>query len=175
MEETAIDKAFRNIEILSVAIGLQRLKNRFKDIKRTRVLASDIDKLCKTLGISSNQKDILYQSTDIETWKVIIDTLYGMIKPFPWLAEFWDCDDRASWILSMCSLLTNLNTCADAYCRVTNINTGATDMHHPNFIIDKDLNAYIFDVDNGGMWQKVTSNSFVMGVWKYDLVNINIF
>jgi hypothetical protein len=48
-------------------------------------------------------------------------------------------------------------------------------MHWANCIIDKDGNMYAFDADNNGLMQKITSNGFIMGVWKYDVVNLRIY
>lgn len=163
------------IGVLSTSIGLKNLSNLLKEIPATKLPSKKIDELCSQLGISNNQLDVDYYSTTWDNWKIIISVLYGIIKNFPWLKDRFDCDNRAAFMNSLCALLTGLNTCSDMYCKVTNVNTGTSDMHHPNFIIDSDGNGYIFDVDNYGQFQKVTSKTFVMGTWKYDLSGIRIF
>jgi hypothetical protein len=118
---------------------------------------------------------VLYYSTDFATWQEIIEVVWGILRNFTWTADRADCDNRSNFVTSMVSILFGLNTCAGMYTKVTNINTGATDMHWANCIIDKDGNMYAFDADNNGLMQKITSNGFIMGVWKYDVVNLRIY
>lgn len=168
-----IEKLQRTIGILSAAVSLKNLSK--IPVVSTEIKSANISKGCNQLGISKNELDVLYYSTDFDTWQEIIEVVWGILKNFTWTADRADCDNRSNFVTSMVSILFGLNTCAGMYTKVTNINTGATDMHWANCIIDKDGNMYAFDADNNGLMQKITSNGFIMGVWKYDVVNLRIY
>jgi len=173
--DNPISSAMRTVGVLTTAIGLQRLRNEFSSIEKTKINVATIDAVCKKFGITANELDVKYLTTSFENWEMITSTLYGIVKNFRWTTDTFDCDDRAAFMTSLCALTTGLNTCADAYCKITNIVTGATDMHHPNLIIDKDNNLYIFDVDNEGVFRKIITNGFIINSWKYDLQSIRIY
>jgi hypothetical protein len=129
---------------------------------------------CKKLGITTNGLDVNYWTTNIDSWKKIIEDTYGIIKNFKWEEDIFDCDNRAGFVQHFVSLTAKFNTCADAFVKITNIITGATDMHHPNLIIDNLGDLYIYDLDNSGLWQKITRNDFVMANWRYHIESIRI-
>ena len=174
MNNSIIDQATRTIGVLTTAIGLQRLRNDFSTVEKTTITSKTILDTCNKLGISANELDVNYYTTTFENWQIITSTLYAIVKNFPWTADTFDCDNRAGFVQHLCALITGLNTCSDAFCKITNIVSGATDMHHPNLIIDNLGNAYIFDVDNGGVFQKITANGFIANNWKYNLQGIRI-
>jgi len=169
-----ITKAKLTIAGLSTSIGLQTIKNNLSP-EITEIKFSTISNKCAELGITTSQLDVSYYSTDWDTYKIIADTIYSIVKNFKWTADKFDCDDRSAFQTSLCALLFGLNTCAGMYCKITNVNTGNSDMHWANCIIDKNGELYLFDADNSGVTQKITSKTFTAGVWKYEIQNLRIY
>jgi hypothetical protein len=91
------------------------------------------------------------------------------------MTDVFDCDNRARAMNALISLTALSNCGSDCYCKVTNVDTGANDLHHCLVLIDKDANLYVYDVDNNGLNQQITSDEFVMGKWEYDLSSITVY
>jgi hypothetical protein len=170
-----ITKLKLEIGALTANIGIQTIENELSKLQKYPIIQSKITEACKKVGISINFLDINYQTLAWEDYEVVANILYKIVSSKKWTPDFYDCDNRANFMATLASRTGLLNTCADCYCEVKNINTGASDMHHPNLIIDKDYNLYLFDADQNGMYQRITSDNFVMGVWRYDLSSIRIY
>jgi hypothetical protein len=77
---------------------------------------------------------------------------------------------------SLASLFFRINTCNTVYCDVFDASTGKYKYtHYCNIITDDADNCYIWDIDYGGKWQKITSNPIVMGALKYQIYSINCY
>jgi len=176
-DQTKINELQRTIGVLTTNIGLASLKKSFGTFEKSSITSKQINDAFSNAGIkiTITELDYLYQTTNWDNWEKITKTLYGIIKPFPWTKEYFDCDQRSSFITATCGLLFSLNTCAGIYCKITNTETGNSDMHWANLIIDKNGGLYLFDVDNGGLTQKITSNNIVMGKWRYELQSLRIY
>ena len=171
-----INKIKRQIGTLMTTAGLMQIRQSINDLATEEIYLKKIRESCNSFGISINELDFMYRTTSWETWEQIIPTLYGIIKEFKWEAEYFDCDDRASFMTSLCSLLFRINTCASCYCEVYDSATGKLKyLHWCNIIIDRSAQLYLFDVDNGGMVQKITSNNLIMGNNKYNLLQLRLY
>jgi len=164
----------RTIGVLTSAIGIQRLRNSYANFPKYKITLKQILDAFRKLGVEVNGLDANYYTTNIESWEKIINDTWGIVKNFKWEADVSDCDNRAGFVQHLVSFTARLNTCGDAFVKITNTITGATDMHHPNLIIDNNGSLYIYDVDNNGLWQKITSNGFIMGTWKYDIQSVRL-
>jgi hypothetical protein len=127
-------------------------------------------------GLTNNNLDMTYYFTNWDTWQKIVEVLYAIVKDFKWEAERFDCDQRSALMTSLSGLLFRLNTCAQLYCEVSDANTNEVKyLHWANLIVTTDGQCYLFDADNGGMTQKITSKTVVMGGLKYKLISIRSY
>ena len=169
----AITKAKRTIAGLTISLGAQTLRNDFVKFPVSQITGKQITDACNKIGITNTQLDVSYFSVSWDDYKEILDTLYGVVKNFKWTEDKYDCDNRSMLLSSLVSLTAILNTCAGLYCEVKTAN-GASFRHWANLVIDKNGELYIFDCDNGGLNQKLTSKNFTMGAWTYELLNTRI-
>lgn len=170
-----INQIKTQIGTLQTAVGLKQISNA-STIVPTQIPLATIHTAIGKLGITSVDMDSAYYTTTWDNWDFILGTVWGIIKNFDWVAEKFDCDNRAALATVLCGLLYGTNTCASVYCKRENINdAGYNGMHWCNLVIDQNGNTHLFDLDNHGLRQKITSNNVVMGSEKYILSNARIF
>jgi hypothetical protein len=106
----------------------------------------------------------------------MLDTAWAILKNYNWEKERFDCDNRADWVSSFCSLHYRINSCHKIFCEIYNVTTGIlVDRHYTNIIVDNDSNVYLFDVDNGGQKKKIESGKeIIMGNWRYKFISAEI-
>jgi hypothetical protein len=171
-----INKIKRSIGTLMTTAGLMQIRQAINDLATEEIYVSKIKESCNKLGIGVNELDFTFRTTSWQTWEQIIPILYGIIKEFKWESDIFDCDDRASFMTSLCSLLFRVNTLASAYCEVYDATTGKLKyLHWANVVIDRDAQLYLLDVDQSGMIQKITSNNLIMGVNKYHILQLRLY
>lgn len=171
-----INSIRRAIGQLGIQVGVSQIREAQSEFSTTLAGIEKIQGAVKNFGISVSQADTSYYFTSRDNWRKIIDVLNPIAKNFVWEAERFDCDNRAFLMSSLVSLLFRINTCTVLYCDVFDATTGRYKYtHYCNLIIDDVGNCYLWDVDYGGMTQKITSNPCVMGVNKYQLFNIRVF
>jgi len=174
MSDTIINSLTRKIGALQASVGLKTISKNF-DLQPQRVTLSLILDAFNKLGIQGTQLDSNYYSTSWENWQIILDSVWNIIKNFNWVADKFDCDNRSSMVADLCGLLFGVNTCCQVYCNVTDPITGNEKyLHWTNIIVDLNGNTYLFDVDNGGLKQKITSPNVVMGNCNYKLISYRI-
>jgi len=175
MDTIQINNLKRSIGTLMIKAGMMQVRDAV-DFEKKQILSRVIDTSCKNFGITPNELDGFYQTTSWDNWKKIIDILYTIIKDFKWKAETADCDNRSALMTSLCSMLFDLNTCSQCYCEVYDATTNVLKyLHWCNVVIDDNGNLFLFDVDQSGLTQKITSNNLVMGVNKYHLLQLRIY
>ncbi len=167
-----IDKAKNAIGILYLRIGIKTIKGIIYDIPITKM---QVIPILSGLKLYGTELDMQYYTTDWDNWSEILDKVYSILGENKWVEDKADCDNRAEFTSSLISIIYNLNTCGRVYCEVSNATTGvAKYLHWANLIIDKDSNIYLFDADAGGLKQKITSSSVVMGGNLYNLKSFRI-
>lgn len=167
-----INRIKQSILFLQLRIALKGLKDLVYDIPVTKIAVLPTFAGIKLYGI---ELDAEYFTTDWENWNEILDRVYGILQDNKWTENKADCDNRAEFVSAFISITYNLNTCARVFCEVSNATDGTLKyMHWCNIIIDKNNDLYIFDVDSGGLRQKITSNIVIMGENKYKLINFRI-
>ena len=133
-------------------------------------------KAAEALGVPLNATDIAYYYTSWDNWQQIINLLNPIAQAFPWEAGKYDCNNRSALMTSLSSLLFEINTCGTTNCEVYDAKTGAFKYgHYANMICDDQGILYLWDVDQGGMFQKVTGNDMIMGVNKYHFNGIRAY
>jgi hypothetical protein len=123
-------------------------------------------------SLTPTLRDSIYYYTSAENWTTITNLITDITKTFTWEAERFDCDKRSTLAASLVALLFRLNTCCRVYCKITNINTGNSDFHYPNIFVDDLGVAYLWDLDQQGLVQKITGQDMVAGVWKYHFLAV---
>jgi hypothetical protein len=119
--------------------------------------------------------DIEYFTTDWEHWSEILDKVYGILGENHWVADRFDCDNRAEFTSALISLIYHINCCGRLYCQVDYLDgRKGSYLHWANIVIDKDKNLYLVDMDNQGLKQKITSNILIAGNVKYTLKSYRI-
>ena len=163
------------LAIKFIELGVQQVREVDTDIStkndNSNLLVSSLAKLDGTL--SPILLDNTYYYTSQDNWNIIIPLLIDITNVFPWEAERFDCDKRASLIAALIPALFRINTCCTAYCKVSEANTN--DFKYLHYIIswvDDGGNVWVCDQDQGGITQKITTNDFVMGIGKYHLNSI---
>lgn len=175
-KELQINSIKRQIGSLTFMVAITQLREAISDFSDTELGIEKIENAIKGFGMSVTPLDEKYYYTSWDNWQKIISVLNPIVSNFKWEAERFDCDNRSLLVSSLCSLMFKINTCASVYCDVYDVNTGVYKYrHYANLIVDDNSNVYLWDVDQGGMYQKITSNNVVMGVNKYYLMNVRAF
>jgi hypothetical protein len=175
MDNLQINSLKRKLGQLYISLGVQQIRDNqsefssgVKDETGFTVPLNRIDS-----NITFTPLDTQYYFTSFDNWVKIIEVLNPIAQMFKWQAERFDCDNRANLMSSLCSLLFRINTCATVYCKVFDATTGVFKyLHNANLIVDDSSNIYLWDVDNGGLYQKITSNPVIMGNLRYNLINV---
>jgi len=159
----------RQIGTLMVVTGFKML-SKYSDFTTIETSNNKVYQALKDVGITLNfsPKDFRYRYTTWENWQEIIKVINGIVKHFPWLAQYFDCDNRSDLASALISLIYKINTCGKVYCEVFDAETGKSKyLHWANLIVDIDDSVYLWDLDNNRMVQKVVSANPVMGSNKY--------
>lgn len=162
-----------------ITSGLQYMKNAFK-IRETQKSYGSIKDAFIHAGLSGvpiTEMDITYWMTDWEIWNSCLDVVNNIAKNFPWKAERWDCDNRSSFVATLCELFLGINTCGQGFGEIVNKDTGQSiAMHWFNLIVDSGGNLYIYDVDNLGLRKQIVlGQPIIMGNWKYLLKSARFY
>lgn len=124
-------------------------------------------------GLPVVQLDDTYYFTSWDNWQKIIATINPILKQFKWKKERFDCDKRAMLATSLIALLFEVNTVRPVYCSVQRVvSNQLLYMHYANIIVDDAGNTWLWDLDNGGQFTKITSTTPIIGDLKYNLIAV---
>ena len=165
------NKVKNALGFLYLRLGVKTIKDIVYDIPVTKISVLPVLAGIKLYG---TELDMTYATTDWDNWSEILDKVYSILGENYWTEDVADCDNRAEFTSALISIIYHLNTCGRVYCEVTNTATSGTYLHWCNIVIDKDKNVYLFDADNGGLKQKITSPNVVMGNRSYKLKSYRI-
>jgi len=171
-DKIKINSLKRTLGALQIVLGIKTIQGASNDFKKTIVPFSKMTEAVKPFGMISLEMDLQYAVTSWDNLQVILDTVNGIIKWFPWVADFFDCDNRAELTSALISMIFKINTVGRVYCKV---NTPTSEyMHWANIAIDDAGNAYLSDADNKFLRQKITANNMSMGIAKYKFQTLRI-
>lgn len=178
MENLQLSYINRKLGQLYLSLGVQQIREHLndfapetaKDETGFTIPLSKID-----LNMPTTPLDEKFYYVSLSNWEKIIEVLNPIAKLFPWERERFDCDNRAFLMSSLCSLIFRINTCGVVYCEVYDATTGALKYKHYANLISDGTNLYLWDVDAGGLYQKINSNPVVMGNNRYKLISLRIF
>lgn len=166
-----INAVNRIIGTLFCVIGIKKLQVSHSDFTTMEDGNNRIYQALKNIGITIifSPKDFRYRYATLESWEKMIKVVNGIVKHFKWIAEYFDCDNRSDLVSALVSLFFEINTCNKLHCNVYDAKSGKFLYGHwLNMFVPIDGSVYIWDVDNKGMHQKITSSSSIMGELKYD-------
>lgn len=163
-----INKIKRAIGQLWLQVGTKQIRDSISDFTDTE---GDFNRFKKPLlGLPVTQLDEKYYFVSFDNWLKVIETINPILKSFPWVSERFDCDDRALLVTALTSLLFEINTVRPVYCDVYRVGDGQFAFaHYANVIVDNADNAYLWDVDEGGAYTKITSTTPIINNKKYIL------
>ena len=144
MEDLKINSLMRTIGTLQASIGLKTITKASSEFEVVRIDTDLIRQGFKRLGIEGAELDVAYYSTSAENWEKILETIWGIVKNFPWREDRSDCDDRAIFVVALCSIIFGLNTCSWTYCDRNNLDGDWSGRHYSNIVIDKTGNIILF-------------------------------
>lgn len=171
-DQLQINSLSRTLGALQIVSGIKTIQKASNDFKKSVVNFSKISQIVKPFGIVPLEIDISYAVTSWDNLQIMLDTVNGVIKWFPWIAEFFDCDNRAELTSALISVIFNINSVGRVYCEVTTPTQKY--LHWANIAIDDAGNAYLSDADNKFLRTKITSNNLTMGIAKYNLQTLRI-
>ena len=158
----------RAIGQLTISIGVQQIREAISDF-------SDVEGNFNTfykplLGLPVTQLDERYYFTSLENWKKIMDTINPILKNFPWESERFDCDKRAFLVTALTAMLFEVNTVRPIYCDVYRVGDGQFAFaHYANVIVDSNGSAWLWDVDEDGLFTKITAQNPIINNKRYYL------
>ena len=161
----------RAVGQLTMQMGIFQVRESISDFTYTE---GDFERFKKPmLGLPVTQLDLKYYFTSWENWQKVIATINPILKQFNWKAESFDCDKRAFLVTALTALFFDINTVRPMYCSVYRVSDGqfAYD-HYANVIVDLDGNAWLWDVDENGLFTKITSTTPIINNKKYVLKTV---
>lgn len=159
-----------------IQLGIAYTKDAISDIEKVSKPQQFIRNYLSNFGMAISFLDDEYYTTSFDNWKKIIEVMNPIGQSFKWEKEIFDCDNRAMLMSALIPAMYGLTMCSACYCQVFNAHTGKEiGWHYNNLIIDKDGNIYLWDLDQNGIYQKITNNTPIMGNWKYNLSSIRMF
>lgn len=172
MEDLKINSLTRTLGVLQVVMGIKTIQKGSSDFKKTTVPYSKMAEAVRPFGMVPLEMDLHYAVTSWDNLQAMLDTVNGIIKWFPWVANFFDCDNRAELTSALISGIFQINSVGRVYCKVNTPTSEYT--HWANIAIDDAGNAYLSDADNKFLRTKITANNLIMGVAKYNLQTLRI-
>lgn len=154
-----INEIIKNLDISIIVSGLKHGKKAL-NITYSSMPFGDIKTAFNNVGLTSVntvEQDLRYNITDWDKYLEALNMSYQIVKEFPWTAEVFDCDNRASFMNALMSAFGL--TCGRIHGTVYDALTGKLKyLHWFNAVIDTKKDIYIFDADNKGQWTKVEKN-----------------
>lgn len=120
------------------------------------------------------QMDMNYFLTTWNIWGLMID--YTLLDKLLWIADKFDCDNRAFLFSSLAAILTGVNSCGTAYGKVYNDATkDFIAYHYFNVIATSDGKLYCYEPHNDGSCLIEKGKPIVIGGWEYRITSTMFF
>lgn len=166
-----INSIKRAIGQLMLRQGVMMIQDAISDFSDTE---GTFTQFCKPLlGLPVVELDTKYYFTSWDNWQKIIATINPILQQFNWVSDRFDCDDRASLASELVAMMFEINTCRPVYCEVWRVGDGKFAFaHFANVIVDDAGNAWLWDLDEDGLFTKITSTTPIINNKKYILKSI---
>jgi hypothetical protein len=163
----------RKIGQLLITAGIKQLRNSISDFSTQESNYIRFKDAMGFLNVPVSELDSKYYFTSYENWLKVIETLNPITKEFPWLAEVFDCDDRATLITALVNACFEINTCRTVYCKVWRVSDGKfAYAHYANIFVDDSDRVWLWDADEKGQHTRITSLSPVINNKRYELLAV---
>lgn len=123
-------------------------------------------------GIVPNLYDEKYHTTDIETWKKIIENDWTNKKKY--VTDTFDCDNYSNAFCAYCADIYDLNSAGRFSVEMTNIKTGEKSHHRAVIIVDKNLDCWLLESQNDKIVKLEKGRIPVIDNWQYKVHFIGI-
>lgn len=159
-------KLYQKLGSQLIAKGKWFLNQATKVNKTIFVLATVRTAIQHTTGIVPALYDEKYHTTDIETWKTIIEN--DWVNKKKWITDTFDCDNFANAFCAYCADIYGLNTAGRFSVELLNAKTGQhIGYHRAVIIIDDKLNCYLLESQDDRMVKIEKGYLPVIGNWQY--------
>ncbi len=156
--------------------GIQFYQASFKNLKPVVYSFGEMKNICveNGLNVKHGDKDFKYYTTSWDNWDKVIRT--DFTDRIKWIADKGDCDNLAILFASLSIILLRMNSCAYAYGKITNLETGKEILHYFNVIVTSDRKVYLLEPAND-KWIQITKNQteYVLGNRKYEIYSVTFF
>ena len=164
----AINTIKRKIGQLLITAGITQLRDAISDFTTQEGDYNRFKSAMEFLNIPVSELDGKYYFTSYENWVKVMETINPITKTFPWLAEVFDCDDRATLVTALVNACFEINTCRPVYCEVWRVGDGKfAYAHYANIFVADDGKVYLWDADEKGQHTRITSLNTVINNKKY--------
>jgi len=117
--------------------------------------------------------DQKYHTTDIETWKTIIENDWTNKKK--WITDSFDCDNFAGAFCAYCADIYGLNSAGRFTVELVNpVTNSHIGYHRAVIIVDSNLNCYLLESQTDKMIMIERGKDLVIDNWKYKVNYISI-
>ena len=117
-------------------------------------------------GVPPALYDEKYHTTDIETWRTIIENDWTNKRKY--VADTFDCDNFAEAFCSYCADIYGLNSAGRFTVELldpeTNVHIG---YHRAVIIVDRELQCWLLESQDDGIVKIEKGVMPVIGIWKY--------
>lgn len=163
-----INSIKRTIGQLTIRMGITQIRDAISDFTDVQ---GDFNQFIRPLlGLPVVQLDEKYYFTTFDNWQKIITTINPILNQFNWISEKFDCDKRAFLVTGLVALFFEINTVRPVYCSVYRVSDGAFAYdHYANVIVDSLGVAWLWDLDENGLYTKITTTTPVINNKKYVL------
>lgn len=136
---------------------LQTIKNAIKD--RT--------------GMVPALYDEKYHTTDIDTWKTIIENDWTNKKK--WIADTFDCDNFAGAFCAYCADIYGLNSAGRFTVELRSVvGDNHIGYHRAVIIVDKNLDCWLLESQSDKLVEILPGVNPIIGDWKYKVNYISV-
>jgi len=170
-----VNQLIKNLNSGLLIYGFKGMKTAFK-FNPIQKGAGEFKTTMLNVGIDvpMSQRDIYGFFTDWIIWNNCLDVITNIAKHFPWIAERFDCDQRATFVKVLCDIFLGINSCGIAYGKIYKLDGSELGLHYFNFIVTADKKLYLYDIDFGNKGL-VTGVDPIVGNNKYKIISTEFF
>ena len=125
-----------------------------------------LNKIKDTTGITPALYDEKYHTTDIETWKKIIENDWTDRKKY--ITDTYDCDNHANSFCSYCADIYNLNSAGRFSVELLDVKTNKhIGWHRAVIIVDKNLDCWLLESQTDALVKIERGRLSIIDNWVY--------
>lgn len=175
-----VNSIARKMGTTLITSGIKMVKSSL-DLITNQIDATKIAQAFVNVGLGDlpmTPLDSDYKTITWDDWQPILGTLKDIASYFPWTAEYFDCDQRASFVKALADTFTGINSMGLAYVNLYHSKTGVyLTRHWVDMVLTTDGKLHIFDIDNNGgtITEMAKGQLMVGGNWRYEIISTRWF